>query len=108
MLQDVLCTVNAQHNCSDNNCGTENTQHVYQEREWTDQTHPVVVHQMPEDLVLNTAQMQDVIHVQKFHHRSTSLVADEIITAIVAREAVTQKALQKSTLSVSKTAMVGM
>src|SRR5882762_3595641 len=52
--------------------------------------------------------MRDAIHVQKFRHCSTSLVADEIITASVAREVVTQKALQKSALSVSKTAMVGM
>jgi hypothetical protein len=59
---------------------------------------------MPHDLVLNTAQMRDAIHVQKFRHRSTALNADEIITASAAREIAVQKALQKTAGPASKSA----
>jgi hypothetical protein len=97
--------VNTQHNCSEHNCGTEKTRHVYQERERTDQTRPVVVHRAPADVVLNTAQMRDAIHVQKFRHRSVSLDADQIITASAAREVIAQKVLRKQAETVPASTM---
>jgi hypothetical protein len=99
-IQDILCTVNVQHNCSEHRCGTANTRDVYQEREKTDQTRPVVSHIMPQDVVLNTAQMRDAVHVQKFRQRSAVLDADQLITESAAREVVTQKALQKASESI--------
>jgi hypothetical protein len=53
--QDILCTVNVQHNCSEHNCGTANTHAMYQEHEKTDQVRPIVSHAAPYDIVLNTA-----------------------------------------------------
>jgi hypothetical protein len=40
--------------------------------------------------------MQNALHVQKFHHHSAPLDADQIITSSAAREIVTQKASRKS------------
>jgi hypothetical protein len=95
-IQDILCTVNVQHNC-----GTENTCVVCQEREKTSDMRPVVLHIVPQDMMLNTAQMRDAIHVQKFRQRSVSLNADDIITASAAREVLTQKELRKASESTS-------
>jgi hypothetical protein len=88
--------VNVQHNCSQHNCGTADTREVYQEREKTDQTRPAVSHVSPQDVVLNTAQMRDAIHVQKFRQNSGTLDADTIITESAARELTAQRALQKA------------
>jgi hypothetical protein len=99
-IQDILCTVNAQHNCSEHRCGTANTRDVYQEREKTDQTRPAVLHIMPQDVVLNTAQMRDAVHVQKFRQCLAVLDTDQLITESAAREVVTQKALRKASESI--------
>ncbi|KAJ6594962.1 hypothetical protein B0H10DRAFT_2167820 [Mycena sp. CBHHK59/15] len=65
--QDLLCTVNVQHNCIDNRCGPTGSQPMYQERVRTNQTCVHVVHsQNIHNLFLNTAQMQDTAHVQMF------------------------------------------
>lgn len=92
--------MNAQHNCSEHHCGTANTRNVYQEREKTAQTRPVVSHIMPQDVVLNTAQMRDAVYVQKFRQRSATLDAEQLITESAAREVVTQKALRKASESI--------
>lgn len=68
-----------------------NARHVYQERERTEQTRPEVAHHTLNDLVLNTAQMRDAIHVQKFRLRSSFPDEGQIITTSTAREAVAQK-----------------
>jgi hypothetical protein len=94
--QDILCTVNVQHNCSQHNCGTADTHAIYQEREKTNQTRPATSHIAPHDIVLNTAQMRDAIHVQKYRHHSGTLDADTIITESAVREVVAQKVLRKS------------
>ena len=94
--QDILCTVNVQHNCSQHNCGTAATRTIYQEREKTNQTRPAVSHIAPHDIVLNTAQMRDAIHVQKYRLHSGTLNADTIITQSAAREVVAQRASRKS------------
>jgi hypothetical protein len=94
--QDILCTVNVQHNCSEHNCRTANTRAIYQEGEKTNQVRPVISHAAPHDIVLNTAQMRDAIHVQKYRQHSETLDADRIITESAAREVVAQKALRKT------------
>ncbi|KAF7976125.1 hypothetical protein HWV62_7571 [Athelia sp. TMB] len=89
-FKDVLCTVNVQHNCSANSCTTAKTRPVFQEREITESVRDAVHHVgAPFDLVLNTAQMRDAIHVQQF--RVPCVVLDEvaeerIIEASVRRE----------------------
>lgn len=95
-VQDILCTVNVQHNCSHHNCGTADTHTIYQEREKTDQTRSAVSHIAPHDIVLNMAQMRDAIHVQKYRLHPGTLNADTIITQSAAREVAAQKASRKS------------
>jgi hypothetical protein len=55
---------------------------------------------MPQDVVLNTAQMRDAVYVQKFRQRSATLDAEQLITESAAREVVTQKALRKASESI--------
>lgn len=50
-----------------------------------------VSHDMPQDFVLNTAQMRDALHMQKFRVRSDMFDADQIVHASAAREIRTQK-----------------
>ncbi|KAJ7886066.1 hypothetical protein B0H13DRAFT_2535282 [Mycena leptocephala] len=65
--QDLICTVNVQHNCMDNQCGPTGSRPVFQERERTNQTRAQIAHlQNPTDVVLNTAQMRDAVHLQRF------------------------------------------
>jgi hypothetical protein len=59
-----------QHNCAQHHCRTKETQPIFQEREKTDQMASAVSHDMPQDFVLNTAQMRDALHMQKFRVRS--------------------------------------
>jgi hypothetical protein len=89
--------VNVQHNCAQYQCGTTNVRHVYQERERTDQTQATVSHSKhPEDLMLNTAQMRDAIHVQAYRLRSPDLDEEGIIMASAAREVSAQKVARKA------------
>ncbi|KAJ7869102.1 hypothetical protein B0H14DRAFT_3083946 [Mycena olivaceomarginata] len=64
---DLLCTVNVQHNCIDNKCGPTGARTIFQERFKTNQTQAEIVHtRNVQDIVLNTAQMRDAIHLQMF------------------------------------------
>ncbi|KZP32183.1 hypothetical protein FIBSPDRAFT_1020441 [Athelia psychrophila] len=60
----IVCTVSTPHNCAANKCDMSDQQTVYWERERTETTRPRVQHRNPEDLVLNTSQMRDAVHVQ--------------------------------------------
>lgn len=84
--QLILCTVNTQHNCAAHQCKTANTRPVMQEREVTQHTRPVVSHSAPHDLILNTAQMRDAIHLQKFRIASQELDGDMVLTESAVRE----------------------
>ena len=85
-MQDVTCTVNTQHDCYRHKCQTTGARYVYQERIQTEKTTPVVEHLTdPNDLILNTAQMRDAIHVQNFRIASTPLDEERIIQESVAR-----------------------
>lgn len=61
-LQHLLCSANVQHKCYDHHCAASGSTVVYQERQATDQTRAVIVHDAPEDLILNTARMHDAAH----------------------------------------------
>ncbi|KAJ7633334.1 hypothetical protein DFH06DRAFT_1004418 [Mycena polygramma] len=92
-MADILCTVNVQHNCVIHSCGPTGARPVYQEREETTQTRPVIVHKGAQnDLLLNTAQMRDAANLQRFRVDSVPLDADEIIMASVLREFEIKKA----------------
>lgn len=90
-MQDILCTVNTQHNCAHHKCEPSGFRFVYQERERTDGTRPVIAHSQPGDLVLNLTQMRDTIHLQRFRVASEELDVDQIITASAAREIAMRK-----------------
>lgn len=80
ILQDLLCTVNIQHNCALNNCGATGQRPVYQEHQRTEHTRPVISHnRCPDDLMLNTAQMRDAVYVQPFRISSETLDLDDIV-----------------------------
>ncbi|KAF8270606.1 hypothetical protein EI94DRAFT_1570882, partial [Lactarius quietus] len=53
--QHILCSANVQHLCHGHHCATSGSVVVYQEWQATNQTWAVIVHDVPEDLVLNTA-----------------------------------------------------
>lgn len=78
--------MNTQHDCHRNGCQTSGICYVYQERIRTDITTPVVEHLInPNDLILNTAQMRDAVHLQKFRIPSTPLNKEIVIQESVAR-----------------------
>ncbi|KAJ7932017.1 hypothetical protein B0H13DRAFT_1451673, partial [Mycena leptocephala] len=69
-----------QHNCMDNLCGPTGSRPVFQERVRTDQTKAQIAHSTnPTDLVLNTAQMRDAVHLQRFRIDTPHLDSDTVI-----------------------------
>ncbi|KAK6992397.1 hypothetical protein R3P38DRAFT_2570511 [Favolaschia claudopus] len=84
---DLLCTVNVQHNCMDNHCAATATRAIFQERAKTNQTRSEVAHQTNiHDVVLNTAQMRDALHLQKYRVSSEPLDLDSIVHASASKE----------------------
>ena len=78
--------MNTQHDCHRNGCQTSGIRYVYQERIRTDITTPVVEHLInPNDLILNTAQMRDAVHLQRFRIPSTPLNEEIVIQESVAQ-----------------------
>lgn len=61
--QDILCTVNLQHNCVAHNCSLSVRGFARQERQVTSIEELGVRHTEPSDLILNTAQMRDAVHM---------------------------------------------
>jgi hypothetical protein len=85
-LQDLLCTVNTQHDCDTNKCTTSGFRYVYQERVQTQRRAPIVQHlRNPDQLILNTAQMCDAVHLQKFQIPPGPLEEPAIVDASVRR-----------------------
>jgi hypothetical protein len=73
---------------------------VYQEREATKQTRPIIIHTGPgDDLVLNTGQMRDAVDLQPFRVDSEPLDTETIIMASVLREFELKKAAAKAAVS---------
>ncbi|KAJ6462550.1 hypothetical protein C8R45DRAFT_841581 [Mycena sanguinolenta] len=91
-VQDILCTVNVQHNCMDNKCGPTGSRPVFQERERTDQSRAQIVHsQNPADLVLNTAQMRDARYLQRFRINTPQLDPETVIYQSAINEVAAQR-----------------
>ncbi|KAJ7634017.1 hypothetical protein B0H17DRAFT_1164135 [Mycena rosella] len=100
-LMDILCTVNVQHNCHAHTCGPTGVRYTYQERERTEHIRPVIVHNgAQDDLLLNTGQMRDALHLQPFRVNSPVLDTDTLIMASVLREFDQKKAAASSSDSV--------
>ncbi|KAJ7728363.1 hypothetical protein B0H16DRAFT_1331027 [Mycena metata] len=96
-MTDILCTVNVQHNCNAQHCGPTGFRYIYQERETTTHTRPVIVHAgVEDDFVLNTGQMRDAINLQPFRTNSQVLDMDTVIEASVLREFHQEKAANTS------------
>ncbi|KIJ40073.1 hypothetical protein M422DRAFT_139981, partial [Sphaerobolus stellatus SS14] len=62
----VLCAVNIQHNCIQNKCSLKQLQAIRQEREETNQRRDIVVHNNPNDFLINTCQMRNAAIIQRF------------------------------------------
>ncbi|KAJ7110547.1 hypothetical protein C8R44DRAFT_633975 [Mycena epipterygia] len=93
IYQDLLCTVNVQHNCIDNKCGPTGTRPVFQERAKTTLMRSEIVHSRnPHDIVLNTAQMRDAVHMQRFRVHSEALDFDTVVHQSAAKELKARKA----------------
>ncbi|KAK0434671.1 uncharacterized protein EV420DRAFT_1282461 [Desarmillaria tabescens] len=72
LSQDILCTVNVQHDCIQNHCEAEKVVPLLQEGEMTSELRERIVHQRnPDQMVLNTAQMRSAKHIQPFQVPST-------------------------------------
>ncbi|THU99664.1 hypothetical protein K435DRAFT_818510 [Dendrothele bispora CBS 962.96] len=85
--KDILCMVNTQHHCFGNNCKATAHRQIRQEREKTLNSEALIDHSHnPEDCFLNTAQMRNAKHVQKFRIKSPTLNPETIIIRSVARE----------------------
>ncbi|KAF8164203.1 hypothetical protein BJ912DRAFT_1150335 [Pholiota molesta] len=71
---DILCTVNAPHNCEQHECSASGSEFIYQERVRTEHRRQIIEHKTcPDDRILNTAKMRDAIHIQKFRIPSKAI-----------------------------------
>lgn len=62
-----------------------------EERELTAKTQPKIRHFVPHDIMLNTAQMRDAIHVQRFRIRASAIDRENAILTGAASEIEVQK-----------------
>ncbi|KAJ7659053.1 hypothetical protein DFH06DRAFT_1326896 [Mycena polygramma] len=91
--KELLCTVNVQHNCLDNKCGPSGSRPVFQERIKTTQTRAEIAHSKnTHDIVLNTAQMRDAVHLQRFRVPSEVLDFDKVVYDSAQKEVRARKA----------------
>lgn len=75
-----------QHNCIRNKCEATGSRPIFEEREFTGRSQPIVQHTNKNDLILNTAQMRDAVHLQKLRipapliteEQSRRLLADAV------------------------------
>lgn len=79
--RDIKCAVNVQHNCVKHKCRLTSSRVVYQEHEVMDRLDKGVSHTVPDDVVLNTAQMRDAIYLSPFRPQMPSYDRDTIITS---------------------------
>ncbi|KAG2063077.1 hypothetical protein BDR04DRAFT_1039204, partial [Suillus decipiens] len=65
ILQDIMCSVNIQHNCIDLHCTNTAQQPVYQEWTLTSRSRPIVQHELTPHYFLNTYSIHnyDYIHL---------------------------------------------
>uniref|UniRef100_A0A0W0F7S3 Uncharacterized protein n=1 Tax=Moniliophthora roreri TaxID=221103 RepID=A0A0W0F7S3_MONRR len=85
--EDVLCSVNVQHDCIRQKCKVKRSAVILQERHDTDLRKGRVEHENdPFDIVLNTAQMRDAKYLQNFRVPHTKLPVRETIYASTQHE----------------------
>ncbi|PBK72224.1 hypothetical protein ARMSODRAFT_853501, partial [Armillaria solidipes] len=96
-LEDVLCTVNVQHDCIKNGCGAERVAPVRQEGELTSELREQIIHwRNPQDIVLNTAQMRSARFIQPFRVNSIPRDTASIVLASVQKEITLQHPQRQS------------
>ncbi|KAJ7688778.1 hypothetical protein B0H14DRAFT_2420963, partial [Mycena olivaceomarginata] len=95
-IEDIQCPVNIQHNCADNNCTLTRSQIVYQEREKTAERSLAVQHFVPDDRIVNTAQMRDAEALAPFRFKPASLPRTNIIQGAAELEFSVRKAKAKA------------
>ncbi|KAJ3739985.1 hypothetical protein DFH05DRAFT_1406273 [Lentinula detonsa] len=83
---DILCVVNLQHNCVDNQCPTNKTGAVMKEREISKEKELKVEHNNASDLILNTAQMRSAAYLMPFRHPITHSDRESVIVQSVRAE----------------------
>ncbi|KAF5384421.1 hypothetical protein D9615_003216 [Tricholomella constricta] len=93
--KSILCSVNVQHNCAANHCDLSATEVIREERQMTDRTRRAVKHFSPHDIMLNTAQMRDALHVQHFRIPPQRLDRAKAILEGATRETNQQKAKEQ-------------
>ncbi len=81
-IQQILCSANVQHQCHSHCCVTSGSEVIYQEWQATNQRQVVIVHNAPEDLLLNTTQMHDASHFS-WHCVSIDVTALDFNSAIM-------------------------
>ncbi|ESK91187.1 hypothetical protein Moror_2907 [Moniliophthora roreri MCA 2997] len=103
--EDVLCSVNVQHDCIRQKCKVKRSAVIRQERHDTDLRKGRVEHENdPFDIVFNTAQMRDAKYLQNFRVPHTKLPVRETIYASTQREvAARQQGKQLASLVVGET-----
>ncbi|KAH8983089.1 hypothetical protein EDB86DRAFT_3066391 [Lactarius hatsudake] len=67
---DNWAAVDIVHQCHGHHCVASGSEVIYQERQATNQTRAVVVHTIPEDLLLNTSRMHDAARFNQLIHVS--------------------------------------
>ncbi|EAU86850.2 hypothetical protein CC1G_11482 [Coprinopsis cinerea okayama7 len=93
----ILCTVNTQHPCAQANCKPSGQVSVYEEREKTHRTKAVIEHRNhPDERVVNTAQMRDAMHLQRFRIPSQPLPVDSTLRSSAEATIAAKKALRKA------------
>ncbi|KAJ3558207.1 hypothetical protein NP233_g11552 [Leucocoprinus birnbaumii] len=98
---NVLCVVNVQHNCYQNQCKPVRTRRVMQERELREELlTEEIQHTEPNDLILNTGQMRSSAYLQAFRSVYQALPITEI-QQIVAESVLLEIEKQKGAQAVA-------
>ncbi|KZV90434.1 hypothetical protein EXIGLDRAFT_649329, partial [Exidia glandulosa HHB12029] len=88
---DVLCTVNVQHNCAKEKCKATSHLVVQQERQTSQQTRPVIAHTGTSNWILNLGQMRDAAVLQQVAIPQPRLDMDACIESGIQRELASRK-----------------
>ncbi|KAI1783686.1 hypothetical protein LXA43DRAFT_977008 [Ganoderma leucocontextum] len=76
--EDILCTMNVQHNCAGHSCTDTARVPVFQERERA-HARAAIAHREKGDLILNLFQMRNARHLQRFRIEPQPLVREHAI-----------------------------
>ncbi|KIK11231.1 hypothetical protein PISMIDRAFT_123099 [Pisolithus microcarpus 441] len=93
----LICCINVQHNCAGHRCTGSSAVFIYEERKKTMKTAQRIEHIFPSDLILNTAQMHNAIHMQQFRTEVQQMEHDWAIHTGAAAELNAQKIKQQKT-----------